>query len=285
MKSLRSILTSVTGLLTTLCLASCGASDKTAPTTVKEFFTVLMVVSEENQSLLIGGKEDGSGEAATVSLEGLTITGSDGKDFPFSDLQPGHILSVTWDGYILETYPAQLQHISSVSIAGEQPAEWVNPIDDDPFFDSWREPSGNQESIYGKMPVLQLEYTLTAKGAAEESASVCCMNIAKGTSSWYSDGEGICVDSLHPLEWEEDTIPVLHRDTSLEVRLLFSQEPDSAIVRRWDWSQWGDITAVEDCEEDTLTEDTLSIPAKGEYLYEITAQWEEGTVTYVFSVR
>ncbi len=282
MKSLRGILSGITGLLAMLCLTSCGTSDKTAPTTVKESFTVLMVVSDETQSLLVGGKEDGSGEATTVSLEGLNIVGPNGKDIPFSELQPGHILDLTWDGYILETYPAQIQHVSSASIAGEQPAEWINPIDDDPFFDSWRKARSNQQTIYGNMPYLMLEYSTDTD---DESGSVACMNTAAGTSSWYANGEGICVDSLHPLEWEEDTIPTLHRDASLKVQLLFSQEPDSAIVRRWDWSRWGDISAVEDCEETPVSENTLSIPAKGDYLYEVTAQWEEGTVTYVFSVR
>ena len=87
MKSIRSILAGITGLFAMLFLTSCGSAGESAPEPVTESFTVLLVVDEENRSLLIGGKADGSGEAATVSVRNLDITGPDGTAFDFA----GHI--------------------------------------------------------------------------------------------------------------------------------------------------------------------------------------------------
>lgn len=280
MKSIRSILAGITGLFAMLFLTSCGSAGESAPEPVTESFTVLLVVDEENRSLLIGGKADGSGEAATVSVRNLDITGPDGTAFDFAGLRPGHIIDLTWDGWRLETYPAQIQGIQAVSVTGEQPPEWVNPIDSDPFFDSWRN-AASGDSPYSSMPSLQVEYQTETGSSSVPS----CLFAGRGTSSWYEDGEGVCVDSLHPLEWEEDRIPTIRRSAALEASLRFSREPDSFTVRRWAWKQRGDTGAYEDSQEQSLSGAALTIPAKGEFLYEVTALWEEGTVTYVFAAR
>ncbi len=280
MKSIRSVLAGITGLFAMFFLTSCGSAGESAPEPVTESFTVLLVIDKESRSLLIGGEANGSGEATTVSAQNLAITGPDGAAFDFADLRPGHIIDLTWDGMVAESYPAQIHNVQALAVTGEQPSQWVNPIDGDPFFDSWRDAaSGN--SPYSGMPSLQVEYQ-TGTGS---SSVASCLFTARGTSTWYEDGQGICADSPHPLEWEEDRVPVVRRSAALNVSLRFSKEPSSFIVRRWDWDQRGDTAAYEDGQEQALSGSLLSIPAKGEFLYEISAQWDEGTVTYIFAAR
>ncbi len=139
-----------------------------------------------------------------VSAGELPITGPDGNAFDFSDLQPGHILNLTWDGLIAESYPAQIHHVEAISVTGKQPEGWVNPIDSDPFFDSWRNAAASNP-FYSGIPTLQVSF----RTESESSGIAGAVNAAQGTASWYENGEGICVDSPHPLDWEADRIPVI----------------------------------------------------------------------------
>lgn len=264
MKPIQKLFAGIAGLFAALCLGSCGNE---APQTVTASFTVLLV-SGENQLLL--SRDGSAGNAAVANIADLSVTDSDGNAVPFHSIRPGQIFDLTWDGLILETYPGQIQHISSLALTGEQPDSWVNPIDNDPFFDSWKNPSPT-----AGLPTLQLE-TRT-----ETTAS--CLNVPSGSSDWAGE-EVLSVSSPHPLAWSEDRLVFLNRKSG-SATLLFSKEPEAVTVLRWDYEKRGVSTSYPDGEEQPLNGNVLALPKSGSFLYEVTANWEEGTVTYVFALR
>lgn len=266
---MRTIQRILAGFASLVLLASCGSPKEQAPESVTASFTVLLVTGGENRGLLVSGS---SGEPASLSLGDLAITAPDGGSFDFESLRPGHILDLTWDGMFLSTYPAQIHNVAAVSVTGEQPEDWTNPIDGDPFFDSWRQSA--KDSPYGGMPALQVEYRTDTVAA--------CLNAARGTSSWYENGTAICANSPAPTQWNQELIPVITRSAALDLTLRFSREPDTFTLRRWTWDQLGTSDEGEPVE---LQDHTLPVPAKGEFLYEVAAGWEQGNVTYVFAVR
>lgn len=98
-----------------------------------------------------------------------------------------------------------------------------------------------------------------------------------GTYSWSTDNEdgtvgGIEADSLSPSELN---LPSNHEDVSADtsIELEFDEEPQNYTVRVWD--EDGDI--INESSE-------FIIFGEGEIIYEILAQWEQGTVSYVFSL-
>lgn len=98
-----------------------------------------------------------------------------------------------------------------------------------------------------------------------------------GTYSWSIDnGDG--TDS--GIEADSDAPPELVKDSNLtqvttvtNIDLDFEEEPDSYTVRIWD----EDNTILSESNE-------VDLSGEGEFVYEVLAQWEEGTASYAFSL-
>lgn len=116
------------------------------------------------------------------------------------------------------------------------------------------------------------------------------LEASKGTYSWtYDNGDGtmsgICVDSSHPLEWQEFLVPLTTADDTVE--LYFDVQPQEFTVRCWSDVYWGQVDAKE--EKVSVEGNTLELK-EGRYIYEVVATWTgenlaaEGTVYYGFYV-
>ncbi len=107
-----------------------------------------------------------------------------------------------------------------------------------------------------------------------------------GTYSWiYSNGDGTSVatnaDSSHPLEYVDSMTPLDVKNIST-IPLEFTVKPDKITVNRYDISK-GISAKGKKIETDGMTFEA----SKGEYLYEIVAEWNSyenysGTVHYAF---
>lgn len=67
-------------------------------------------------SALIGGED---GALYTLGLRELAITGSDGKPTAKEDVKAGYTVDISYNGTVLESWPAQFSGVSGLSITGE----------------------------------------------------------------------------------------------------------------------------------------------------------------------
>ncbi|GEK90035.1 hypothetical protein SAMN04488100_13410 [Alkalibacterium putridalgicola] len=98
-----------------------------------------------------------------------------------------------------------------------------------------------------------------------------------GTYSWTIDNEdgtqtSVEADSASPPELVTTTDPIqVTEDTT--VTLDFEEEPESYTVRIWD----EDNTILSESDE-------VDLSGEGEVIYEVWAQWPQGTASYAFSL-
>lgn len=262
MKGIRQIFA---GLAALFALSSCGNVSNS------EMLMQATILQLNNGSVLVGSHDDTgavTGDLYSFSVEGVELVDDKGNSLPADSLTAGQTVEIRYDGYVRESYPAGIT-CSRLTVTGSRPEDWVNPVDE---YLPKSEPDPNDP--YANMPSLGIEY--------QTGETVSCTYGSRGTSDWYENGEGICVDSVLPFDqkgWEH--VPVITRQEGCDfVTLLFSKEPDSASAGFW--TEEG-LQNREDLQEVELENGTLSFPEKGEKrYYQIAGEWEEGSVTYYF---
>ena len=116
----------------------------------------------------------------------------------------------------------------------------------------------------------------------------------KGGFSWqYKDWKGetvaVITDSAHPLQCKDIT-PILEMTqtplSSVDPRLAYLQwetKPDKVTVRCWSDECWDNVEASsENIRAEMLEEDYVIQLKKGNYIYEVCAEWDNGTSYYSF---
>ena len=152
----------------------------------------------------------------------------------YPDLKEGDLVLVTYSGEIMESDPARITQVEKVELM---------------------EPSVPEEKPLKAPPVL----TVTCGGSSIEAL--------KGGFSWCCGSEAIIADSAHPLQCR-DLMPSL--GGSGTAQLSFDVAPDELSVRRWGADCWGEPAS--ESEDVPVTEFSIEL-AEGEYIYEVTAEW------------
>ena len=110
----------------------------------------------------------------------------------------------------------------------------------------------------------------------------------RGTYSWMIEGEdgmgsGITVDSAHPLDYK-DSIETINLSQNTKLTLNFESAPTSVSIKRYKLS----ATDYDAFEKISASYNMIIEAKAGDYLYEVTAKWEDpsksysGTVYYAF---
>ena len=104
---------------------------------------------------------------------------------------------------------------------------------------------------------------------------------ATGGYEWdYGDGSKEIADAPHPLD-EGYRMPILLRRVSVgRIDLSFGLRPDRVTVSRWDLSDRGNFGA--EPQTQTLRDLRIEVPGTGSYIYEVAAEWEQGSASYAF---
>ena len=241
-----------------LALTACG--EPKAPATME-----VTIVEVTDSGLTVVETGQSAGHVMTVGTQKPALYDQNGNVISAAALRPGQQLEVGYDGSILATFPSQVSGCEYLKLTGQE-------------FDV-TDLQAELQSILPKaepdpMPILQVE--CIGKKIA------CCVNAPRGTSSWVTDEEGICMDSPHPLDWPEERITSMDIPEGCKrIRLIFSREPDSFLIRRWDISCLGDSTA----EEEALTPDEEYLLPVQAGIYEVTAEYPEGSLSWVFRIN
>ncbi len=262
MKKIRQIFAGIAALF---ALGSCGNVENE---TARMEATILQL---NNGSVLVGSHDDTGAVTANLysfSIDGVELLDLQGNSCSADSLSAGQTVEIQYDGYIRESYPAGIT-CSRLTVTGSRPEEWRNPVDD---YLSEANPDPNDP--YANMPSLGLEY--------QTGETVSCTYAVRGTSDWFENGEGICVDSVLPFDekgWER--VPVITRQEGYDfVTLLFSKEPDSVSVGFWTEET---LQNRDDFQEVELESQSISFQEKGEKrYYQVAGEWKEGSVTYYF---
>lgn len=244
--------------LCALSLAACGTPK--APATMD-----VTIIEKNGTSLLVVVDGQGAGGALTVGTN-HPLYDQNGKEITADALYPGLQLEIGFDGSILETFPGQVSGCKYLKITGEETdiadlqaeLEEILPKaeSDDP------------------MPVLQVEFV------GKQIAS--CLTASRGTSSWAEGDEAIIMDSPHPLNWPSEKMPsATVPDGCKEMRLILSKDPENLLVRRWELDDIGNSSA----EEEILTLDEDGVLPLEPGVYEVAAEYTEGTMSWGFTVE
>jgi len=98
-----------------LCSSACSQNEQINKVT----FTAT-VLENNTDSLLIEPSKDSneinSSDKIVVSLDGCQIVDSEGKDISAADIPVKSIIEITYDGIILESYPAQMHNCYKVKL-------------------------------------------------------------------------------------------------------------------------------------------------------------------------
>ncbi|MGI5894765.1 MAG: hypothetical protein ACOX6P_09260 [Candidatus Merdivicinus sp.] len=275
MKGMQRFLAGLTGFFAAFTLAGCGTPD-TEPSTVLMHATIIYA---ENESILFLPSElDGTipnvGDVYSTGLADVSVLDEEGNELQPEDLAVGQIVEIAYDGYVRESYPASIT-CSTMRLVGRQPEDWKNPVDIGQFF-----PEPDPDDPYANMPSMGVEY--------QTGESVSYTVTARGTSSWYENDEGICVDSVLPTHEESrERIPEIEAvEGSDSIRLIFSREPENITVSCWNWDEFAETGLETESLPVSVTDGKLTLPGQeGSYLYSVQAEWEEGDVLYYFTIR
>ena len=115
------------------------------------------------------------------------------------------------------------------------------------------------------------------------------IQVHNGADSWSDGNVNSSGSTIHPL-YDRDNYPSLATNYS-EASFGFSVEPSRIVeIRRWDYH-----ALMADPDTDHSSEQLSGAPVKfsentfqvgfGDYIYEILAEWPEGTASYVFVIN
>lgn len=117
--------------------------------------------------------------------------------------------------------------------------------------------------------------SLTLVYEAERVTAAC-----DGYEWEFMDGSIEVSDARHPLDAALRMPSIIRRADEGRIRLIFSEKPRMVEIRRWELSERGnyDARAV----TRSITDNWISVPSEGSYIYEVKASWPRGEISYVF---
>lgn len=252
----------------------------------QEFESTAMVLRLGDDSLLFVDRDTETPFVPTA-IDDAVIIGIDGAAITPEDLEPGNIVRITGNGIMLESYPGQYPGITRVEVIDE------GTPDDAAAYDElvgklWSEPDPSQPAS------ASLDYTT-------DLAMVSLTPLTNGfTWSFKEDGQmqTVVADVPYPTQISRDDIPDACIDGAIEATLTLDRPARSVSVTRWSED---DIAAAaekagspSDIDADELSGEqvecalvdstaTLTIEPGWRYCAKVT--FDEGTVSYVFTVR
>lgn len=252
----------------------------------REFESTAMVLRLGDDSLLFVD-QDTETPFVPTAIGDAEIAGIDGAAIAPEDLEPGNVVRITGNGIMLESYPGQYPGITRVEVIDEGAPEDA-AIYDELIAQLWSEPDPSQPAS------ASLDYTT-------DLAAVSLMPLTNGfTWSFKEDGQmrTVVADVPHPTQISRDDIPDARIDDAIEAALALDRPARSVSVTRW--REDAIAAAAEkagspsDIDADALSGEqvevalvdstaTLTIEPGWRYCAKVT--FDEGTVSYVFTVR
>lgn len=200
----------------------------------------------------------------------------DGNKITKEELNQGDTLAIYGDGIMLESYPGRYPGVTKMERVKKGDAETAKEYEE-LIAQIYQAPDPSQ------IPYLDIEN--------KQELAIVTTSIQSGGYTWsYTEENGekqtVTTDAAHVLDWDY-TETALKCDTKdKDLKLMFSKSPKSVKVTRWD-----DTATVEDASDgETVTveldkkEAVLKNAVPGS-VYEVQAEWEQGTVIYGFAVK
>lgn len=274
------------GMIVCMC-AGCGeksADNGAAKKAVKAVNTddatikgMYLTFGEEEDSYIFADVENESLFFAAIPEDNL-LDETGGK-ISEEELQKGDIVAVYNSGIVAESFPPQYPGVTKMVRVKKGNAEDAKKYDA-LIAQIYQAPDPSE------IPYLDIENR-------REMAIVTSM-INHGGYSWtYEDADGqqqtVTADAKHVLEWErsDSELVELTCDTdNKDLKLMFSKKPESVKVTRWDST--ATVSEIEKGEAAEVTlegKEAVLKDAKPGSVYEVAAEWKNGTVTYGFAVK
>lgn len=115
----------VLSLFCILCLLSslpsCKKGSLAKQTTLRTEEFNVEIVYKQNQYCYAVASDGNNPTIYTFNAAGLPVYAEDGTNVTSAALTPGMKVAVSYDGYVLETYPAQFSGVAEVKINGSRP--------------------------------------------------------------------------------------------------------------------------------------------------------------------
>lgn len=238
--------------------------------------TAMYLTYGEDNFIFIDTK---NGTLFTAPIPEGGLVDKDGKQLGQEDLTRGNILKIYGNGIMLQSYPGQYPGVTKMVLdetGKPEDADQYNELIDQIY----------QEPDPAEPPYLSMEYSQTE--------AIVSAAITRGGYEWSYEKEDGTTDTaktdISPvLGWKEINDLTLNEPTDL--KLDFSKEPNSVEVIRWAedvQKQYSEGSDVPEGEKVELKEKdgALYIPsAEAGYTYQVTAEWDNGTVDYGFVTK
>lgn len=198
-----------------------------------------------------------------------------GRELSDDDLHKGDIVEVYNNGIVLEMYPPKYSGVTKmvrVKKGTDEDAKKYEHL----IAEIYSEPDTDE------IPYLDIEN--------KQETAVVTSAVNHGGYSWsYKDGNAVQADSLHVLQWKrsDKELVELNCDThDKDLKLMFSRRPKSVKVTRWDsTATMEDVDKGEAVRVELDGREAEIDDAKTDSIYEVVAEWEQGTVIYGFAVK
>lgn len=198
------------------------------------------------------------------------IEDEEGNALSEEDLKSGDVLEVYGDGIMLESYPGQYPGITKLVRVEQENRKYQEKYQDmlDQFCPA---PDLSQP------PELSVNYR-----TEDAVVTAACDRFGY---SWQYDGNELTADALHVLQTPELVQQAVEGET--QMTLLFTYEPQEIQVMRWESAVKSEsLSEIPEGEEIAVSEgeEGSIITVQPGYVYQISAHWQEGDVTYGFEV-
>lgn len=117
--------------------------------------------------------------------------------------------------------------------------------------------------------------SLTLVYEAERVTAAC-----DGYEWEFMDGSIEVSDARHPLDAALRMPSIIRRADEGRIRLIFSEKPRMVEIRRWELSSA--VIMMPAAVTRSITDNWISVPSEGSYIYEVKASWPRGEISYVF---
>lgn len=218
----------------------------------------------------------------TIVGDEYEILNTDGQTMSFDELTAGNTVEITSDGVMMESYPGQLANVSKVVVMGIGTEDDVKQYQD--IIDQL---SGGFEDEESTLPTLSILYTT--------SIAVTSVNVNSGGYQWnfYDENEGQMVSEIAdeaPVRLWGDRLVDVVLEESTDLRLSFSEKAQEVNVKAYSTEWLGKEAAtvefvIQDITPKEVDGDYVIEMAEKDLIYEITATFENGTVTYGFYTK
>ncbi len=207
-----------------------------------------------------------------VSIPEDHIFDENGEKIGLEDMGDGDIFAFYGEGVVMESYPAQYPSITEVRRIKDGDVEDTEPYRD--ILDQvYQEPDPSD------IPFMNVE---NRRKDAVETVMTEPLGYEWSYEAANGEEENIIACGTHVLDMQE-TEPIRLDGETADIKLLFSKSPKSVKVRRWDKGMKAeDAGEGEEQEVDLEKKEAVLRNAKKDSVYEVTAKWEQGTVTYGF---